>query len=54
MPLSLAVSNLSIASPDQNCFLHLPGQAVTGAGSDLGSVVSILTMVVTGLVFEDE
>ena len=54
MPLSLAVQYLSVAPPDENGFLNLPGQAVSGTGSDLSSVVFILTLVGSRLMLENE
>ena len=48
VPLGFAVQYLSITPPDKHRFPHLPGQAVSGVGSDLGHVPLIFPLVRPG------
>ena len=54
VPLSFAVQYLSITPPDKHRFPHLPGQAVSGVGSDFGPVPLIFPLVCSGLVLQNE
>ena len=54
MPLSLGIEDLDLAPPDKDSFPHLPGEAVPGAGSDLGLVHGLFSSVCILLMLEHE
>ena len=52
MPLSLGIEDLDLAPPDKDSFPHLPGEAVPGAGSDLGPVHGYLPSLCSVLILD--